>query len=266
MNKTKIACFGLQGFGNDALLSLHNLKYIEITGVYTRKESHSFTYYACDTIESVAERMGMSVHFVPLKGDWDCGPADLAIVASFHRIFKKQHLTQFRHVINIHTSLLPKYKGATATNWMIKNGERIVGLTAHLIIDEGIDSGPILFQRRVLNPYLNDNQLRKALSFLIRGLVSDIVDQYPNYKEISGCEGGSYFPARTEADALAKLSDFSTIDELIFHIKAFTNFPMPKIEIDGRIFVIDYENPGEGIQIKLGKDSFYLLGYWLANS
>ncbi|MEC9128484.1 MAG: formyltransferase family protein, partial [Actinomycetota bacterium] len=50
--------------------------------------------------------------------------------------------------INLHPSLLPAYRGRAPLNWAILNGEREVGLTAHLI-DEGADTGAILCQKRI---------------------------------------------------------------------------------------------------------------------
>jgi len=263
MKIIRVACFGLQGFGNDLISALFNKENVELVGIYTRETTvHPFVYYECDTIESIAKKMNITASVIPIKGEWNCCHADLAIVSSFHRIFKQSHLVKYRYIVNIHPSLLPMYKGATPTNWMIKRGERIVGLTAHLVTEE-IDAGTIIFQRRVLNPYLSDNQLRKALSFASRSIVSDILDQYPNYEEKPQRQGEFSLPARTEADAIAKVEDFKDVDELICHIKAFTNFPMPKIEINNRLFVIDYENPVDIVQIEIVGESFNLLGYWL---
>lgn len=50
--------------------------------------------------------------------------------------------------INLHPSLLPSYRGRAPLNWAILNGESEVGLTAHLI-DEGVDTGPVLCQKRL---------------------------------------------------------------------------------------------------------------------
>ena len=263
MEKLTVACFGLRWFGNELLAALHDRKRIEVVGIYSRKESRPFTYYPCETIEAAARRMDISVRYVPLKGTWGCEPADLAIISSFHRILKREHLSRFGQVVNIHPSLLPAYRGATPTNWMIKNGERIVGLTAHLVQEGVVDAGPIIAQKKLLNPYLNDNQLRKALAFLTRQMVADVIDDYPRFKFIDNLDDGSYFPARKDADGLAKLSDFNTIDELIFHIKAFSNYPMPKLDVGGRIFVIDFDHPDASISIELADTEFALLGYWM---
>lgn len=50
--------------------------------------------------------------------------------------------------INIHASLLPKYRGAAPVNWAIINGEDRTGVTA-MLMDEGMDTGPILLQEEV---------------------------------------------------------------------------------------------------------------------
>ena len=50
-------------------------------------------------------------------------------------------------VINLHPSLLPKYRGRAPVNWAILNGEKELGLSAHFV-DEGMDTGPIIEQYR----------------------------------------------------------------------------------------------------------------------
>ena len=47
--------------------------------------------------------------------------------------------------INLHASLLPKYRGAAPINWAIANGERLTGLTT-MLIDAGLDTGPMLLK------------------------------------------------------------------------------------------------------------------------
>lgn len=259
--KIKVACFGLQGFGNDLLQSLNDCEEVEIVQVYSRAAYPEFAYYDCETMEALCAKLNYPLELIPKEGNWKCQLADLAIISTFHRIFKAEHLAQYHKVINIHPSLLPAYKGATPTNWMLKNGERIVGLTAHLV-NEGVDTGPIIFQKRLLNPYLNDHQMRKGLSFLSKEIISNIISQYPNYQTIKSQEKASYYPMRSEQDAIAQLDDFKTIESLVYHIKAFTNYPMPKLMIDGHLFVIDYENPKESIEITIANQSFHLIGYW----
>jgi methionyl-tRNA formyltransferase len=70
----------------------------------------------------------------------------LAVVAAFGQILPKSILDGPPWgCINIHPSLLPKYRGAAPINWTIINGEKIAGVTI-MKMNEGIDSGDMLLQ------------------------------------------------------------------------------------------------------------------------
>ena len=73
--------------------------------------------------------------------------ADAAIVVAYGRILPPEFLNAHRHgCINVHFSLLPKYRGAAPVNWAIVNGETETGVTTMRIVEE-LDAGPILLQR-----------------------------------------------------------------------------------------------------------------------
>jgi methionyl-tRNA formyltransferase len=72
--------------------------------------------------------------------------ADAAVVVAYGRILPPEFLDAQRHgCINVHFSLLPKYRGAAPVNWAIVNGEKETGVTTMRIVSE-LDAGPILLQ------------------------------------------------------------------------------------------------------------------------
>jgi methionyl-tRNA formyltransferase len=72
---------------------------------------------------------------------------DLIISISSNQIFKKPILSLPRYgCINLHTALLPKYKGLMPTFWALKNNEKKIGVSV-FIMDEGIDTGDIVSQK-----------------------------------------------------------------------------------------------------------------------
>lgn len=72
---------------------------------------------------------------------------DVAVVVAYGRILPPSFLRAPRRgCVNVHFSLLPKYRGAAPVNWAIVRGERVTGVTT-MLIDEGLDTGPILLQR-----------------------------------------------------------------------------------------------------------------------
>jgi len=73
--------------------------------------------------------------------------ADVAIVVAYGKILPNEFLSApARGCINVHFSLLPKYRGAAPVNWAIVNGEEQTGVTTMRIVEE-LDAGPILLQK-----------------------------------------------------------------------------------------------------------------------
>ncbi len=75
--------------------------------------------------------------------------ADLFVVAAFGQILPEEILTMPKYgCVNIHASLLPKYRGAGPIQWSIINGERITGVTI-MQMEKGLDTGDMLFRTEV---------------------------------------------------------------------------------------------------------------------
>jgi methionyl-tRNA formyltransferase len=74
---------------------------------------------------------------------------DIICVAAYGKILPKNILDlPAGGCINVHGSLLPKYRGAAPINWAIIKGEEITGITT-MMMDEGMDTGDILLQREI---------------------------------------------------------------------------------------------------------------------
>jgi len=74
---------------------------------------------------------------------------DLIVTAAYGRILTKAVLDVPRlGCINVHGSLLPKYRGAAPIQWALINGDRVTGITT-MFMDEGMDTGDILQQREI---------------------------------------------------------------------------------------------------------------------
>jgi phosphoribosylglycinamide formyltransferase-1 len=74
---------------------------------------------------------------------------DWVVLAGFMRLLTPGFLAAFpQRVVNIHPALLPAFPGAHAIRDALAYGVRVTGCTVHLV-DEGVDTGPILDQRAV---------------------------------------------------------------------------------------------------------------------
>jgi methionyl-tRNA formyltransferase len=75
--------------------------------------------------------------------------AELAVVVAYGKILPKPVLEALpRGCINVHGSLLPKYRGAAPAQWAVIHGEPETGVSI-MQLDEGMDTGPVFLERRV---------------------------------------------------------------------------------------------------------------------
>ena len=76
--------------------------------------------------------------------------ADVLVVVAYGRILPESFLKAFPlGALNVHFSLLPKYRGAAPVTWAIVNGDAETGVTT-MRMDAGLDTGPILLQQSVM--------------------------------------------------------------------------------------------------------------------
>src|SRR5687767_10509149 len=107
--------------------------------------------------------------------------ADLAVVVAYGRILPPAFLTAPRRgCINVHFSLLPKYRGAAPANWAIVNGEKQTGVST-MFIEEELDSGPILLQRETtVGESETAPQLMERLSMIGADVLSETLGDLDN--------------------------------------------------------------------------------------
>lgn len=75
---------------------------------------------------------------------------DIIVVAAFGQILPKEILDLPKYgCINVHTSLLPRYRGASPIQWAIINGDKKTGITI-MHMDIGLDTGDIILQKEVI--------------------------------------------------------------------------------------------------------------------
>ena len=107
-------------------------------------------------VKESAERLGLPIYQpekIKQNEELKAKLAEIApaaiIVVGYGRIIPKWmlDLPQYGN-INLHASLLPKYRGAAPIQWAIANGERVTGVTT-MRIDEGLDTGDILLQKQL---------------------------------------------------------------------------------------------------------------------
>lgn len=111
---------------------------------------------------------------------------DLIVVVAFGQILPKALLEIPSHgCVNVHASLLPRYRGAAPLNWCIVNGESETGATT-MLMDVGLDTGPMLLKRATpIAPDEDITTLHDRMALLGARLLGETLD---------GMQAGSITP------------------------------------------------------------------------
>ncbi len=188
---------------------------------------------------------------------------NILLIASFGQILNK-NILELQHIkiINVHASLLPKYRGGSPMHRAIQNGDSKTGITI-MYMRKKMDSGEILAQEEV-NITESDTvgTLEEKLSIVGRDLLIKTLKELPNI--IPKTQDESQVTYAYNIKPIEEHIDFSqTAKQIYNHVRAFNPWPLTYFLIDGlkvKLYSVKYidknisSNIGEIVEVK--KDGF----------
>jgi methionyl-tRNA formyltransferase len=165
---------------------------------------------------------------------------DVIVVVAFGQILPKALLEiPALGCINVHASLLPKYRGAAPLNWCIVNGESETGVTT-MLMDVGLDTGPMLLKRATAIDEnedivsLHDRMSvmgAELLSETLDGLVAGVIEPQEQDGNLS-----CYAPMLKKEDGLV---DWSSDAKAIHNqVRGLVTWPGAYTVLDGQVLKI----------------------------
>jgi methionyl-tRNA formyltransferase len=197
-------------------------------------------------VKVLAERHGIPV-LQPLKvrapevveSIRDLAP-DLIVVVAFGQILPKNLLDIPRYgCINVHASLLPRYRGAAPLNWCIINGETETGVTT-MMMDVGLDTGDMLLKKSVqVDPDENTQSLHDRLSVIGAEALAETIDLLVAGKLVREKQDDAltcYAPMLKKEDGLI---DWEKKAEIIKNqVRGMTPWPGAYTTFDGKLLKV----------------------------
>jgi len=161
---------------------------------------------------------------------------DLIVVVAFGQILPQSLLDIPKHgCINIHASLLPRYRGAAPLNWCLINGETETGITT-MQMDAGLDTGDMLVKRAIpIGPDEDAQSLHDRLSLLGAETIDETLDRLlagtlPREKQDDSLT--CYAPMLKKEDGLI---DWNREPQQIKNlVRGFTPWPGAYTSLDGK--------------------------------
>lgn len=154
---------------------------------------------------------------------------DLIILAAYGKILPKEILDMPKYgAINVHPSLLPKYRGASPIQFAILNGEEETGTTI-MLMNEKVDEGPILSQEKIkIAVDETYESLEKKLSDISAKLLIKTLDRWIILKEMSNLTKDALKPQEQDNSEASYTKILNKKDGQI-------NWQKPAIEIERQI-------------------------------
>lgn len=197
---------------------------------------------------------------------------DIVFVGTWKEKIKKEiYQTPKIGTINVHPSLLPKYRGPNPYLQTILNGEKYSGVTLHLV-DEGYDTGAILSQVKVeISPKDTSKELREKTVLKARGLVVDFLNSLNNQIVTpikQNDKASTYFPNITGEE---RMLDFKTqtSEQVSRTVRALYPFLPTYITYKNRFYIVNpykfeilsevYEDYEPNDFINVGKNSMTIV-------
>ena len=165
---------------------------------------------------------------------------DVIVVAAFGQILRSDVLELPRcGCVNVHASLLPRWRGASPIQAAILNGDAVTGITI-MKMDEGLDSGPILTQREIsISEDMTGGSLSERLAILGAKTLVEILPSYLSGMIAPLAQDDSKV---TYARRLKKAAGLLNLDEpaerLVRQVRAYNPWPGAFLNLRGKVLKV----------------------------
>lgn len=161
---------------------------------------------------------------------------DIIVVAAYGKILPKEILDIPRlGCVNIHGSLLPKYRGAAPIQWAVLNGEKETGITT-MLMNEGLDTGDILLvEKTEIGENETASELFDRLSVMGADVLLNTIDALNDRKITPQKQDDSKATyASMLSKDLSKLDFDNTVFKVHKRICGLSDWPCATTSIDGK--------------------------------
>ena len=177
--------------------------------------------------------------------------ADVAVVAAYGLILPQPILDAPKlGCLNVHASLLPRWRGAAPVQRAIMAGDERTGVTI-MQMEAGLDTGPMLHRREIMIDRKNAAQLTEELGKLGALVMVDVLTDLDAFPAKAQSSEGATYAAKISKDE-ARIDWSRPAQELQRHVQGLAPFPGAWFEVaDERIKLLETEatsgggNPGE---------------------
>ncbi len=236
MVEMRVVFLGTPEFAVSSLHALLDSRTYEVCAVFTQPDRPAGRGHRpqASPVKQVAQAEGVPVHQPEkIRADenraiFDKLQPDFLVVVAFGQILPGWLLRCAKVApVNVHGSLLPKYRGAAPIAWALLNGDTTTGVTT-MLMDEHLDTGPMLLKSEVpITETMTAGELSSLLSLAGAELLIPTLEglRLGTLKPVAQDDGGATLAPRISKE-MARVDWTRTAREIHNRVRAFNPWPL----------------------------------------
>lgn len=253
--KTKVLFAGTPEFAIPSLLKLH--EHYDVVGVISPPDRPRNRNQVLPTpVKAKALELGLPV-FTPedvnapeVLEELKTLGAEFIVEVAFGKLLKPAFLDLApEKVLNVHPSLLPRWRGAAPLLWPILSNEQETGVTI-MLVDEGMDTGDILLMKEVPIDEKYAHELHDELAQLGADMLVEVIDHYDEVYEHRQKQIGPHTYAKKITKEMGEITKDDTTEIFLRKVRTFYPRPGAYFFVDGKrmqIAAAEAVNETEGL-------------------
>ena len=237
----RVIFMGTPAFAVPTLIALHEGGH-EIVAAYTQpprpagrgKQPQKSAVQLAAEMRRIEVRHPASLKDADEQAAFAALGADIAVVAAYGLILPQAILDASRHgCLNVHASLLPRWRGAAPIQRAILAGDVTTGVTI-MRMEAGLDTGPMLAKMPVPIERKTAGELTEELAEIGARLIEGVLADLANFAEVAQPEGATYAPKIDKAET--RLDFTASAEQVERQVRAFAPSPGAWFELEGERF------------------------------
>ena len=199
---------------------------------------------AMPPVKELAEERGIDVlqpltfkdkSFMPLLEKYN---PEVIVVIAYGRILPEYVLDYPKFgCINVHASLLPKYRGAAPIQWAIVNGEKVTGVTT-MLMEKGLDTGDMLLKREIeITDEMTGGELHDRMAEICPEILLDTLSNIKDIKPQKQDDEKSCYAPMIDKNAVT-VDWNKTSTEIVNLVRGMNPLPAARTRLNGKLLKI----------------------------
>lgn len=233
--------FGTPEFALPALELLNRETELELVVTQKDRKKGRGKKFQPSPVKEKAEELGVPIFQPARVNDEEAlevlrkQEADLFVVVAYGQILSERLIDiPKRHIVNIHSSLLPKYRGAAPMQWAILNGETTTGVSL-MQVEKGLDSGPVYAMRETEVADKNFGEIHDELAVMGADLLKTLIDALKKgevvFKEQD--EASASYAPKIDEELLTLDTSALSAEDFVRKVRAFSPQPGAHLNFQG---------------------------------